>query len=66
MSSPAADELAAGDGVRILGRRLDYWRPHTRALGTMLTKVGGATERGRQQPFLDAAEWAALKQICAR
>jgi Zn-dependent protease with chaperone function len=60
-----------------------------RALATMLTKIGGATEPGMtilldhpetkarvatinrlagprpSSPFLDAAEWAALKRICA-
>jgi hypothetical protein len=61
-----------------------------RALGTILAKIGGATEPGMKilqdhpetkqriaaieriaqagprRPFLAAAEWAALRNICAR
>lgn len=77
--------LSVGDFVEVVG-----WKALAGALGTVLAKIGGATERGmailrdhpetrqrvaaidrisaphRGKPFLDAAEWAALRNICAR
>ncbi len=77
----AADAYAAGLMAKAQG--------DTRALATMLAKIGGATEPGMKilldhpetnarvaainrlavpgpvRPFLDGAEWTALKRICA-
>jgi predicted Zn-dependent protease len=87
-SSYSRDAEAAADryGVGLMAKT----GGNARALGTMLTKIGGATEPGMKilldhpetkarvaainaavaarstVPLLDAADWAALKRICAR
>ncbi|MEI7806205.1 MAG: M48 family metallopeptidase [Hyphomicrobiales bacterium] len=85
-SSYARDVEASADayGVALMNKA----GANGRALGTILTRIGGATEPGMKilmdhpetkarvaainaiapprtvTPFLDAAEWAALKKIC--
>ena len=87
-SSYSRDAEAAADlyGVGLMSKA----GGDARALGSMLTKIGGATEPGMKilldhpqtkarvatinaaaaaratAPLLDAAEWAAVKRICAR
>ena len=79
MTSLEAGRIATSGGVRFLGQRRSYWRPLIRGTALLMVTLGIyrfwlATDVRRflwsnteiaGAPFLEAAEWAALKQICA-